>query len=481
MLYRELINKCDEDTKNIIKKYLVFCHEYSIHYNNDIHRDTYEILNIIYKDDLAIGYLLYIAILYDKDLANILNKNKDIKMPDLILEIISTLDVYYSLDNLECAMLQESDAAAILNAYINLNGSISIERIILNMVNELSLNNRIIKYFNINEETIKEIEKLAQKKENSSTFKRKESNITLPFGENLTEKEYAYKPLIGREKEFRRMCAFLMDEEKSLIIHGKQGVGKTTLINGLAYDIQNNLAPKALKNKKIVEVSSSEIISGCQYVGMVEERVLKLINSLLGQNVILFIDEFHTLMGLGQGSKDNNDVANILKPYLGDGRIKIVGATTTEEYNTILENGAFARRFNGLEIPVLDDKSVLIILKNLIKRYKETRNIGFKYSLETEQKLLELIIYYTNKQHQNYFYTKKLYNPDFALTILRNGYDFALLDGKEQLDIEALIEGFGSMDFISETYVDDFKKEAKAIVREKDNKPIIREIKLNKN
>ena len=467
MLFRELLDRANEETKIILKKYMVFVSDNSIVDENPIHRDAFKIFGD--AKQLAFEYLLYTAFIYDSELAHILNNCEygNIKVPfsKHVQKTIENGYIKYTSAAFELAFDYEYQAASILKAYANLNGPICIERIIFNFIKDYG--RKCFKYFNINDCSLLEIEALADTKEKrmKKLSKISEKPIETSMGENLTFKNYLTNPLIGREKEFRNMCALLMDDEKSLIIHGLPGVGKTTLINGLAYKIQNGLAPASLQDRQIIEVSASELISGCPYVGMMEEKVLNFINSLLNENVILYIDEIHTLMGLGQSDKSTNDVSNILKPYLGDGRIKIVGATTTEEYNLILENGAFARRFNGLEIPVLNDKEVLIILKSLITKYQETKKLGFKYSLDIQNNLLELILQYTNKKHQNYFYDKQLFNPDFALTILRNGYNYAQVDSKNALDVESLIEGFKAIDFISDTYKKEFEERALSLVR----------------
>ncbi|MDE5538930.1 MAG: AAA family ATPase, partial [Bacilli bacterium] len=294
--------------------------------------------------------------------------------------------------------------------------------------------------------------------------------INIKYGNLLTSKEFAHNPLIGRKKEMRKMCALLMDEEKSLIIHGKPGVGKTALINGLAYNIIEGTAPTPLKDAKIIEITGTEIVSGCKLVGMIEERMQEILDEVMRiDNAILFIDEIHTLIGLGAGSNDNNDVSNILKPYLGNGGIKIIGATTTEEYKKIIESGAFARRFNGEEIPIPTEREVLEILQALITRYKETKNIGFFKSHEEEQAILNLIIEFSNRKNPNVVLNKELYNPDLALTILRNGYNFAMLDNLGALDVHHLIEGVESMDYYRERAKQEFKEKALALTRTNSN------------
>lgn len=281
-------------------------------------------------------------------------------------------------------------------------------------------------------------------------------NIELEFGTVLTDHLFKKNPLIGRTKEFRNMCALLMDEEKSLILHGKPGVGKTTLMKGLAYHIQKKTAPNALRNKTIVEMSGTEIVSGAKYRGTLEEKLLEMIDRLIKHgNCILYIDEIHTLIGAGTSMENNLDVSNILKPYLGDGRIKIIGATTTAEYNIIKKDGAFSRRFQALEIKEQTKEEVLQILDRMIAYYEKEKNILFLSNSELKEAILNEILTICEEQYQTA--TPKLYAPDLPLTILRNGYNYALLDEKKEVDIFSVLEGVENTNAINEKGKEYFK------------------------
>lgn len=490
MLAKDFYDRCNDDTKRFIDFYITTMWRFNTKLS-----DIVEDFLPVYKDDgnnlsnvnsvvLYFFFLLfkaqpYIKNLFDKYKVEILNK---FIVPDKAQEEIrKTYKDYY------VAGLKLNDyyrelffnnlnayASSLIKAFSPTDRNICIERIIINIIKERKCIGNS-EYCSLeNEDLFKELEELAAKKEDRVIPKaRKVSNLKLGVGEVLTDKEYPYNPLIGREQILRKMCALLMDKEKSLIVHGLPGVGKTTLINGLAYNINKGNVPKRLIDKQVVEVQASELVRGCKYVGMVEDRLLEIIDKLLNANAILFIDEIHTLMGLGKGENSTIDVSNILKPYLGNGRIKIVGATTTKEYNIILEDGAFARRFNGLEIKVPTNKETLNILYELLKRYKETEGIDFFTDEDLKNKILQLIISFSNRKNPNAILQKELYNPDLALTILRNAFDFAMVDDKNEVDVYSLIEGFDSMDYFRDPAKEEFKEKALALTRTKNGVYVI--------
>lgn len=157
-------------------------------------------------------------------------------------------------------------------------------------------------------------------------------------------------------------------------------------------------------------------------------------------------------MGLGSSITDrHNDAANILKPYIGDGRLKIIGGTTTDEYKILESDEAFDRRFIGIPIPELSGEELLILLNTTIERYNNMKSIGFYYPQEIRDEFLKILIALSNEEYQSS--TKRLYNPELSLTILRFCYDFAMYDGKKELGVDALIEG---VDFaVSTKYINE--------------------------
>jgi len=482
MLANDYFDRCDDESKQIIHTFLSFVY-YSAYTTGVLKKVIYP-ENLNNDVDVIIFYFLYINYLFNKSFRDICdNHNVNIKnyfnVPDIASKLMNDMfNINYNRRfrmAIEVFYNYHIDVSSMFNAYTDFDKIICTERIILNMIKDTRINHKdIFTAFKINE-IVDDLGKLAIQKESS---KKITNNIkalnNIPYGEDLTTKKYNYNPLVGRDKEFRNMCALLMDDEKSLLIHGNPGVGKTALVNGLAYKIQDGNISPILANKHILQISGSELVSGCKYVGMLEERVLEIINYVINnKDIILFIDEIHTIIGLGQSSKSNNDVSNILKPYLGDGKLKIIGATTTEEYNNIITNGAFARRFNSLEVKPLSNEDILTILDEVIKRFK-TQSIDFKYNDQDKYNLLNLIIELSNRKNPNALLQKKLYNPDLAITILRNGYNFAMLDNKDALDIDSIVEGLNAIDYFRENAIKEFQDKALILTRAKPNLTIIK-------
>lgn len=472
MLAKDFYAKCLEEDRIIIQTYLILMVDImGTFYGEKEYAPLFNGEEITSLKNIACAYLLTIARI-NKELHTLFNdhgiplnvfgfSNRVISIIKNIYDGI-TKDKYYKY-MYDLSLFHDNYGAAIIRAYSEYDKPICVERILINMIK-----NDLLSFLKADiKSLLPKLENIACQKEGTTISKTKKSDvITIPYGETLTARAFTDNPLIGREREFRKMCAGLMDEEKSLIIHGKSGVGKTTLVKGLAYKIQKGTSPEIFRDKQIVEVSGTEMVSGCRYVGMVEERLKNIINAVQrAGNVILFIDEIHTLMGLGQGSESNNDVSNILKPYLGDGRLKIIGATTTEEYNIILDNAAFARRFNGLEILEPKDSEVLEILKSVIENYQKNKNITIPYDSDITSLLLDLIISFSKRKNPNVLLKKELSNPDLALTILRNGYNYAQVDGKNILDAASLIEGFQSMDYFRDNAKKEFEEKTMALTR----------------
>lgn len=203
------------------------------------------------------------------------------------------------------------------------------------------------------------------------------------FGRDLNEevKKGLMDPCIGRDDELIKMEMILSRRKKNNpIVLGKAGVGKSQLVYGLAERITRKGYAGPLKGKRIVELNVSKLMSGgeMRYVGELANRINKVIDAVKDSNIILFIDELHTMMGAGssEGYK-NGDIGNMLKPYLADGRITMIGATTTNEFSYIIQDPAMERRFNKVEIQELTVKETTEILKQLTKIYSEHHNVAY--------------------------------------------------------------------------------------------------------
>lgn len=200
---------------------------------------------------------------------------------------------------------------------------------------------------------------------------------------NLTEKatDGELDPVIGRKEILQRTIQVLLRRKKNNPIHvGEPGVGKTAITEGLAQMIVNGEVPKELLSHTILRLDLSNILAGTKYRGDFEERMKKIITSLEKiDNLILFIDEIHTLVGAGSAGSSSIDASNMLKPLLTEGRVKCIGATTYSEYRKHFEkDSALSRRFQKIDIPEPSIPETVEILKGLVKKYEQFHHV--KYS-----------------------------------------------------------------------------------------------------
>ena len=195
------------------------------------------------------------------------------------------------------------------------------------------------------------------------------------FGTNLTQaaQEQRLDPVVGREKEIERLIQILGRRTKNNpVLIGEPGVGKTAIAEGLALRIVNNEVPEFLEDKRIVQLDMGLLVAGTKYRGEFEERLKKIMDEIRGAgNVILIIDEMHTLIGAG-AAEGAIDAANILKPVLSRGELQVIGATTLDEYRKHVEkDAALERRFQPIYIEQPSVDEAIEIIKGLRTKYEE--------------------------------------------------------------------------------------------------------------
>ena len=201
------------------------------------------------------------------------------------------------------------------------------------------------------------------------------------FGTDITQAalENRLDPIVGREKEIERIAQILSRRKKNNpILIGEPGVGKSAIVEGLALRIVQKRVSRVLFNKRIISLDLPSIVAGTKYRGQFEERIRAILNELSkNPDVILFIDEIHTLVGAGNAS-GSLDAANILKPALARGEIQCIGATTLDEYrNNIEKDGALERRFQKVMVDPSTAEETLQILKNIKERYEDHHNVNY--------------------------------------------------------------------------------------------------------
>lgn len=253
------------------------------------------------------------------------------------------------------------------------------------------------------------------------------------YCENLTTKEYVTNPAIAREDEIKKTILVLLTPDKSALLIGKPGIGKTAIVEGIAYKIQRGDVPNALKGFNIVKVNSSSLI-GTMVVNGKPESVVNLLVSELKRapKTILFIDEVHTLIG---GSSDGPmDLANILKPALDRGDIKAIGATTTIEYETyIVRDRAFLRRFDRIDVLEPDREATVQILLGTIPKIEYKTGIKMIQNGFIRRLLMESIVDATS-EYKRVYGLSAMY-PDVSLSVLSGSFSNALFDNKEEVGI----------------------------------------------
>ncbi|MEG2311181.1 MAG: AAA family ATPase [Bacilli bacterium] len=254
------------------------------------------------------------------------------------------------------------------------------------------------------------------------------------YGEDLTARTYITNPAIARESEIKKLIMVLLTPEKSGLLIGKPGIGKTAIVEGLAYLIIRGNVPDVLKNYRIIKFNSSSLIGKILIKGK-EEMVINLLVQELKktQKTIIFIDEIHTLMGKNDGNP--MDLANILKPGLDRGDVKAIGATTTNEYETyIIRDRAFLRRFDRIDVMEPDEKTTVKILIGSLPKIEQKTGAKFKYNNYIVQMLVEAIVSATS-EFKRVYGLSAMY-PDVALSVLAQSFSQALFQNKKEVEIE---------------------------------------------
>ncbi len=270
--------------------------------------------------------------------------------------------------------------------------------------------------------------------------------ILSSIGVCLTDKEI--DKIYLRDKELDEVMEILLRKGKNNpLLVGAPGVGKTAIAYELARRIKCGNVPDRLKGKEVYLVSTSSLVSGTKYRGEFEERVNGLINEVIRNgNIILFIDEIHTIMKTGS-SEAGVDGANILKPYLARNDLKIIGATTKREYDEYLKkDGAFARRFAKVIVNEPSLKDTVTILNKLKKSYEDF------YNLKINSNVIKYLVDLCDK------YLLNSYNPDKSIDILDTSLSKIALEGKKRIltkeDVYDVISKRCNISLVSEENLD---------------------------
>lgn len=254
------------------------------------------------------------------------------------------------------------------------------------------------------------------------------------YSDNLTNVEYITNPAVARDEEIKKLILVLLTPEKSAVLVGKPGIGKTAIVEGLAYRIQRGEVPSALMDYTIYRINTTALLN----TSGEENRVLKLVEELKQKdNVILFIDEIHTL--IGNDAQGALDLANMFKEGLSRGSIKMIGATTTYEYERyIMRDKAFLRRFEKVDVSEPTEvMTVEILLKTLPKLEKQT-GVVLPYTDFINEKIMKFIVNMTTEFKRVYEISSRY--PDIALVILRQCFSNAIYENRRTINFKNIYD-----------------------------------------
>ncbi len=276
------------------------------------------------------------------------------------------------------------------------------------------------------------------------------------FGRDLTERARndELDPVIGRQDEIERVVQVLSRRTKNNpVLLGEPGVGKTAIVEGLAQRIIENQTPEILRDKRIVVLDLAMMVAGTKYRGQFEERIKAVMTEVRrSKNVILFIDELHTLVGAG-GAEGAIDASNVLKPALSRGEIQCIGATTLDEYRKFIEkDGALERRFQSVMVEPPNRDDAIAILNGLAQRYQDHHRV--RYTPEALEAAVDLSIKFINGR----------FLPDKAIDVIDEaGARLRLQSMTPPPDVSELDKEIADMDKSKEEAVknQDFEEAAK--------------------
>ena len=327
---------------------------------------------------------------------------------DELCKIVGTTDKKNEVF-LYTPLLRKVIQNAIIDSKENNDGEVTIEHLFFSMLEEgEGIAIRIIIGMGIDIEKLYDDFSYSLIKKSKSNKKKKLLIYDLGIDLTNTAKTDGLDPVIGREKEVKRVMEILCRRTKNNpILIGDAGVGKTAIVEELSRLIANDDVPSSLLNKKIISLDMATMVAGTKYRGEFEERMKKVIKEIEDNNdIILFIDEIHTLVGAG-GAEGAIDASNILKPALARGKIRCIGATTTEEYKKFIEkDSALERRFQKVYInepSVSETKNILMKIKGI---YEEYHNVFI------DEKIIDSIINLSEK----YIFDRN--RPDKEIDIL---------------------------------------------------------------
>ena len=275
-----------------------------------------------------------------------------------------------------------------------------------------------------------DLDEYFDKKTEEFNIKDKRISILDNYGVNFQEVQYITNPAIGRDEQIKQLVLILLTPEKSAVLVGKPGVGKTAIVEGLAYRIQKGLVPDILKNYQVIKINTSALLGVDPITG--ESKVQTLLEELKEKTrLILFIDEIHTLMG---NKGEALDFANMFKPALDRGDIKVIGATTSEEYeHYILRDKAFVRRFQKVDVSEPTREENIQILLGTLPKIEAKTGAKMMYTPFIQSRMMQFITDITSEYKRIYEIGSRY--PDVSLTLVQQAFSNALFDNRRNVNV----------------------------------------------
>lgn len=374
----------------------------------------------------------------DNKLAEFIFSKLGINIPALKKDINNELEKYPKVEGGDKQYLTNDSNKALAAARTLLKDFgdeyISIELILMGIVMGNDKAATILKNHGVTIDNLKlAINELRKGRKVTDQNAENQYNSLKKFAIDLNELAESGKldPIIGRDEEIRRILHILSRRKKNNpILLGDPGVGKTAIIEGIAWRIVKQDVPENLKSKRIFTLDMAALVAGAKYKGEFEERLKGVINEVIGSNgeVILFIDEIHTLIGTG-GGQGAMDAANILKPALARGELRTIGATTLDEYQKYFENDkALVRRFQTVTIDEPSVEDTISVLRGIQEKYEVYHQVGI---------LDEALIAAAELSHR-YISDRKL--PDKAIDLIDEAA------AKLRLELDSVPEAVDELD-----------------------------------
>ncbi len=334
------------------------------------------------------GHLLKAMLQGDEHVVPFLLKKLNVNLPLLSRELDTIINGYSKVSGGQPYLSNE--AQSILQQALSLlkefkDEFVSVEHLLVAMVRGKDAVSRLLKSQGVNEADLQKAIKDVRKGARVTSASAEETYNSLEkYARNLNQlaREGKLDPVIGRDEEIRRVLQILSRRTKNNpVLIGEPGVGKTAIAEGLAHRIINGDVPENLKSKVIYSLDMGALIAGAKYKGEFEERLKSVVKEVISSEgeLILFIDEIHTLVGAGGGGEGAMDAANILKPALARGELRSIGATTLNEYQKYIEKDkALERRFQKVMVEEPDTQDAISILRGLKERYETHHKVRIK-------------------------------------------------------------------------------------------------------